>query len=281
VIWSHVEISQNSREVQKPLYHTIAFAMSPRGWATVIFPTNKQKKNDVVKRQNQPRPREPRMSVTHGAYLAIPKSTFPPPFPDHMKCSLGYTQTINLASSATANTYGTQVTVNLNSLFLPVSSGSHQPYYLDQLAVVYNRYRVHAVKVRVVAFSADPTATDVLMCSTLLTSPGVNGTLTGTVNDIATEKPRQVTGIVQPLGSIATSQFNLSATIAELCGLSELEMLANTSDYSALVSASPSRLAQLMIASANDSNAVSKTVRIHLFIDYESEFFEPLLPAQS
>lgn len=221
------------------------------------------------------------MRVSRQDSLRVPPLRFPPPFAEQMRCSLGYTQTINLASSASANVYGTEIDVNLNSVFQPTSTGGHQPFYLDQIALIYKRYRVDAVKVRVVAFSADPTATDVLSLSALLVSPGVSGTLTGAATDVILEKPNQATVLVQPAGSAAVMQIDIRATIADLCGLTRAELTANVSDYSALITASPNRVPLLMLAAANDSNAVSKTVRIHLFVEYDCEFFERIVPAQS
>ena len=211
----------------------------------------------------------------------LPRPSFPDIFPSRRRLPLVYTQTINLASSASASTYGTEVDVNLNSLFLPVSSGSHQPMYFDQLAAIWKRYRVDRLRVRGLCFHADPTATDLLMFTALCVSPGVSATLTGSTIDVVNEKPNCYSAVVQPLGDMACNRFEFELDCAKLCGLTRQQYMMEVDQYSALISASPARMPLMMIASANDSNAVSKTIRVHLTFEYDCEFFERLVPAQS
>lgn len=203
------------------------------------------------------------------------------PFPVRKRCTLHYVQIVSLATSASANTYGTQLDINTNSLFLPTTGvgSAHQPLYFDQLTPLYSRYRVDAINVKIKFALIDSGQTNSVVCTALAAAPNVSSTLTGSTLDVVEEKPFCF-NCELTTGSKAEGSFQQRCPMTMLTGLTPRQLLANGEDYSALVSASPARIPLLMVAVANyTAAAVNVKCTIELF--YECEFWDRKIPAQS
>ncbi len=75
------------------------------------------------------------------------RSIQPTPFPKLLRTKLQYSESIHVNPGALLHLYEW----NVNSLFDPNRTATgHQPMYRDQLAVIYNRYRVRAIKWRMI-----------------------------------------------------------------------------------------------------------------------------------
>lgn len=193
--------------------------------------------------------------------------------------TIDYVQNFTLGSSATAHTYGTSLDVRLNSLFAPTSSGGHQPYFFDQFALIYNRYRVSHFRAVLLAV---PVTDGILYEVTgLITSPAVSSTISGATTDVVLEKMFVESAKIATGGSIASCRLIWDGAISSYCGITSEQLRANTGDYSALMSASPARVPLLQLAVANLSTNAAQNVRCTFGITYRVTFFEPLVPAQS
>ena len=86
--------------------------------------------------------------------------------------------------------------LRVNSMFDPNQTGvGRQPYGRDQLAALYNRYRVIAVKARLI--SGNPDANTPVRLTALFS----NDVLTITSGDVATEQPRAKSVLQIPNGA--------------------------------------------------------------------------------
>jgi hypothetical protein len=205
--------------------------------------------------------------------------TFRDPIRPRLSAMLRYVQNFSLGTSATAHTYGSSLDFKLNSLFNPTSSGGHQPFYFDQMALFYNRYRVNRVRVVVVAVPLTDGTT--YEFSGILTSPAVSSTIAGATTDVVLEKPMVQSVKLQTAGSMGSGRLVWDIQLHVAVGTTAKEYSSNTSDYSALFSASPARVPLLQLAAANISAAAAQNVRCTAEVTYYAEFFERLVPSQS
>lgn len=87
------------------------------------------------KRAYRPRRRKVRRSRP-----TISKALMPTPFPMRMFTKLGYHQNTNRAPAALIDEFQ----YRMNSIYDPdYTTGGHQPMFHDELAAIYDRYRVH------------------------------------------------------------------------------------------------------------------------------------------
>jgi len=203
----------------------------------------------------------------------------PMPFPPTRKAVLSYTQSISIATSATANTYGTAFGVNVNSLFLPTSTGGHQPLYFDQFAALYARYKVERTRVQIVAIPID--STSIYELSTLLLRPSDSGTLGGSTVDVVMEKEWMQSVKLSNQGNLGPGKLHWDIDMAKACAVTKKQFAADVEDYAALTSASPARKPLLEIAATNVSANAAINVRVTVCVFFTVEFFDLITVAQS
>jgi len=147
------------------------------------------------------------------------------------------------------------------------------------MSLFYKRYRVDRTQVRLVAVPVNQT--DIYELSAICTAPGVSATITGSTTDVVMEKPMVQSVKLQGSGAMAAAVmvWDLPTTLST--GLTRLQLEANAEDYSALVSASPALIPLLQVAAANISANAAQAVRITVYIQYEIEFFDRAVVAQS
>lgn len=203
----------------------------------------------------------------------------PDPVPARRFCSLRYCQNVTIGSSATAHTFGTSFDVRLNSLFDPTNSSPHQPFYFDQMATFYYRYRVNRAHVVVEGFPVD--ASDVMELTALMSPPSVGDTIGGATTDIMLEKYQLESVKLQQGGSMASGRLEYDLPMTLATGLTNQQLSNEVETYAALVSAAPAVVPLLQIACANVSQGAAKNVRLTVLVTFDCEFWERKIPSQS
>ncbi len=207
--------------------------------------------------------------------------TVPTIFPARFKTRLAYSETVGTAADGTTSTTtGASVTFNLNSLFLPRSSG-HQPYGFDTLATLYGAYVVTAAYIEVSCNLRTAENIGSAFAHVLLrASGGVDtlGALALAANKVA-EKPLSKTFLLVGNGNRVGADFKMQVKLHALEGLTQAEYLGN-SQYRALVSASPALMPGLQLANSSQGT-VGQAVDWMVRIIYEVEFYDRTVLAQS
>jgi len=155
--------------------------------------------------------------------------------------------------------------MNLNSVFDPNRTGTgHQPYGFDQLAAIYNRYRVIATSYVINCYSGtSPIRFGCLPCND-------NPPNFSNMSELA-ENPRSRFRIQLPNGS--TQTITGKTYIPSLCGRTKAQYMADDR-YQAQTSGSPQELALLFITAQTLADAQVDTT-LAITMEYTVEFFDP------
>lgn len=154
---------------------------------------------------------------------------------------------------------------NLNSLFDPNRvAGGHQPYGFDQLATVYNRYRVISCSYTIKCISSTQTVNLVALPANQAVFPAFAGA--------AMESPRAKFITQNPGGNLKTLWGR--TYIPSLMGRNKSQYMADD-NYQAQVTADPAELAVLNIFTQgiNDS-ATDPACLLSITLEYTAEFFD-------
>lgn len=182
---------------------------------------------------------------------------------------------VDVYSQSLATVTGSNQIMNLNSIFDPDRTGTgHQPYGRDQLAAIYNRYRVLKTQWRI-TFHAELQGFYIVVVPT-------NGNLSTPIVDIlsytaACETPR-ATIRAQGTGANAVvirGQIDLN----DLNGVTKVEYLSDDR-FQAVMTSSPGELLLLNIGTYNPSGStvtVDFSVELEFFVDVH----DPIVLAQS
>jgi hypothetical protein len=193
--------------------------------------------------------------------------------PDRILVTMPYGEMIQRSPASVTDFY----TFRLNSTFDPDLTGvGHQPLGRDQLAgVLYNRYRVHGVRITV-DFSAY-LAANVPVLTYMYLSNGYN---LATITD-ALEQPYCFTKFMGDASYGYSSRQSTSANLWDIWGKTKQEYLADDTTAAAF-GASPSEVISLDIGlgSCNRSTNVSEW-RFAIKIEYLTEWFDRVLIAAS
>jgi hypothetical protein len=216
----------------------------------------------------------------------IRDSRYLDPFPERLRKSLRYGQQLSLSTDTTGptqNKFGTATALVLNSLFAPVSGG-HQPYGFDQLAALYQRYKVTGVDIRLTVEPAlyDAAASNsTQLFAMLVLPPGVSGTIGGSTVDVILEKPLSAHISVTPGSGSNTINIKQHFDVSRYLGVTRAQYNANIEDYQALCTASPARVLTLEFATTNVSTTTAAGLRVTLEADFHAEFFQRTILTQS
>lgn len=182
------------------------------------------------------------------------------PFAQRYIAKLKYSEAYTLS---TLNGY--QQIMNLNSLFDPNRTGvGHQPYGFDQLAAIYNRYRVISCSYVINGYSG--------------TTPIRFGCLpanevppfTSSMSELA-ENPRARFKVQMPNGS--TSTIVGKTYIPSLMGRTKAQYMADDR-FQALMTGSPNELAVLLITGQTLAD-VNTDITVTVTLEFTAEFFDP------
>lgn len=154
--------------------------------------------------------------------------------------------------------------MNLNSLFDPDRTGiGHQPYGFDQLANIYQRYRVISCSYVINAYSGStPIRFACLPCNEI---PPINN-----VSEIC-ENPRARFKLQYPQGSIMTIKG--STYIPSLIGRTKAQYMADDR-FQATTTSSPQELALLFITGQSMADAATD-INLTVTLNYTVEWFDP------
>lgn len=186
------------------------------------------------------------------------------PIPQRYICKLKYADDVY---TTVAGSY----TMNLNSIFDPNrSGGGHQPYGFDQLASLYNRYRVIACGWRVTA----PSSTQTVQLGTL----PANETVSVATFAELKENPRAKYVIQHVGGNVQTVSGKVY--LPSLVGRTKAQYMADDR-YQATVVSDPGELAILNIQASNNGGVGINAQVINILMEYTVEFFDVKPLAQS
>jgi hypothetical protein len=167
---------------------------------------------------------------------------------------------------------------DLGSLYQP-NVTTHQPYCFDTLQTLYRRYRVNAVSIELVFQN---TSTNPMTVLWGIVPPGATYS-TSTNDDMPNlgEKPQfAVKNLLTRDGGYCSHTVRLVLPSHQICGLTKREFEANTEDYSALVSASPSRSAKLVL-NVSSLGTTADVCICACKITYHAELWERIALGQS
>lgn len=172
-----------------------------------------------------------------------------------------YSQVI--ATDATLGSYK----MNLNSIYDPDFSGTgHQPYGFDQLASLYNRYRVISCgyRINLAVVSTGP--------SIMLTAMPSNQNVTAGTGSEIRENPRAKYITQNPGGPSVTLRGK--TYLPSLVGRNKAQYMADDR-YQALVTANPQEEAYLNIQTfAPSTDLPLGSVAVQIVMEYTVEFFD-------
>lgn len=196
--------------------------------------------------------------------------------PDRLVTTLHYHEIVSMSDGA-----GGDQQWNLNSLFDPNRSGTgHQPLGFDQLATLYQRYRVLKASWKV-------QCTNVFgpIIPLIAVVPTNNTTSLATTIDTACELPysqnKLMGGQYTAAGSTAQpATIKGSCSLAKIYGCTESE-LKGSDRYQALVSADPSETAILHCVFNEIAGGVDGAVTFCVDIFYTVEMFDRIQLAAS
>jgi hypothetical protein len=192
-------------------------------------------------------------------------------FDPHKYMTLKYT---TLITNSLPTGTGAQQTMNLNSIFDPDRTGAgHQPLYFDQVAAIYNRYRVLKARWKITfAPATNPVYALVVPVNGLLST----AITTAATFETACENPRS------RFSTVGTSvPYKISGAIAlnNLNGCAITEYLADDR-FEAVVTTSPSEVITLVIGLYNP-NGVTVAINQSIEIIYCVDLHDPISVAGS
>ncbi len=207
-----------------------------------------------------------------GGYSAFdkPSITFIDP---HRYCTLKYTELISLSM---ATTVGNSQIMRLNSIFDPNNAvGGHQPYGYDQLAALYNRYRVLKTRWKI-TFGNQAGSYDLVVVP-------INGALaTAITTSLSFETACEVPYAqqrVQGGGGAPTVIVNGKIDLNKLGGVKLSEYL-DDDRFEAQIGANPAEVINLVIGTYNPTaSTVVATFTVELW--YEVDLHDPISLAGS
>ncbi len=189
--------------------------------------------------------------------------TLPLGVPDSQRHQLTYADVIHLAPGASIAQY----TFRGNSVYDPdFTSTGHQPYYRDQLAALYTRYRVYGSMIRVSAMNE---AVESGLQISLIPNTAVYS-MTGGAYPL--EFPHAKSLKLLGVGGINTVTGYHRMTTRQLLGLRPREVLDQ--DYSALIGAQPSSEWYWMVVAQDISPAINVATTMQITITYDVEFYD-------
>lgn len=171
------------------------------------------------------------------------------------------------AESITTDATG-QFQFRLNSVFDPNLTGvGHQPYAFDNLATLYNRYRVVSCGWRLQQPSRTDGSSVIIACL-----PNNDTSISWPDFGVMAENPRTKYVTNNPGAPVAT--LSGKSYLPRLMGRSRAQYMADD-NYQSIVTTNPSENAILYIASfAAQTGVALPSVPINVVLEYTVEFFD-------
>lgn len=214
----------------------------------------------MARRRRQMR-RNNRRGLSSRALTTVNRSL--QPFPNRYICKMKY------STNVTTDAVTGQYVFNLNSLYDPDRTGiGHQPYGYDNLALLYNRYRVISCGWRIV----QPAGGFQGPATMIAAIPNNDLSIVYVDAGQMCENPRTKYVIQNPGGAI--TPLKGKSYIPTLVGRTKAQYMADD-HYQSVVTTSPIELALLYVQSFSPSSgAVAPGVAIQVVLEYTVEFFD-------
>lgn len=178
------------------------------------------------------------------------------PIPSRYICKMKYSE--NVTTDLTG-----QYIFNLNSIYDPNRTGfGHQSYGFDNLALLYNKYRVISCGWRI----SSPTAS----YRQIGCIPSNDSGITWTINDLK-ENPRAKYIVQSTGGGIMT--LSGKSYLPALMGRTKAQYMADDK-YAATVIASPDELALLYIVTATNSGDPEPGAQVQVLLEFTVEWYD-------
>jgi len=182
--------------------------------------------------------------------------------PDRVRTTLTYADIIAISPGSHVGQY----TFRGNSVYDPdYTSTGHQPYYRDQLAALYSRYRVYSSSIKV-SIVNEQVATALQV--TVIPASDITAFTSSTY---PLEYPYAKGARLLGVGAIFTSTVKHEMSTQEILGLRAREVLDQ--DYAALVGAQPSSEWYWQIV-AQDLSAQNVATSLQVVLKYDVEFYD-------
>jgi len=189
--------------------------------------------------------------------------------PNSTRGKLTYADVIHIAPASATGQY----TFRGNSVFDPdYTSTGHQPYYRDQLAAIYGRYRVYGSKISISAVNEQVGSA---LQVTVIPSSEI---ITFTGSTYPPEYPYARKLRLLGVGGIMTAEAASSMRTQTVLGLEKREVLDQ--DYSALVGSQPASEWYWLIV-AQDLSAQNVACSLQVTIVYDVEFYDRTIVSPS
>lgn len=199
------------------------------------------------------------------------------PFPPTVRRKLRYADLHNDLQTGTAGIFGTQAVYRLNSLFDPYFTGSgHQPYGFDQIAALYNRYRVDRVSFKITFTNPSLGANINCACSI---APDTTSYLSARDPSVPREWPNAMNAVLSYEGS-RTATIQGSIDLHTLCGVPKVKYLSDDR-YQGTAATDPSQIAYINIALSGVNGTAANFASTFVELEYEAVFFERITVAAS
>ncbi len=186
--------------------------------------------------------------------------------PDAAVVRLPYVHRIALFSHNTnAWMVGNVENVRVNNAYEPINS-THQPYGWDQASALYRRYKVLGFKMTVTAYNMNATKPVHLIMRPVPVNENKN--IQDTYLETCLEWPSIVDIPVAAAGG-PMARRTMSVNIPKLLGITKEQYLADTSRFSADVTAAPQyAYVQLGVAGSDSAAYADVTVRVEYIVQF-------------
>lgn len=193
-------------------------------------------------------------------------------------CKLTYTAYSGLQTNI-VGAISTWFGMNLNSIFSPENAGTGaQPYYHDQMALLYNRYKVNGCKVDIVF--QNPSEDGMQVVAAIQPSVGLTSYVGLTVQAVQ-ERPMTVCRAMSNTGEQVT-RISQYFSIGQVEGLSPIQFKSANSDvYCANLGSNPTAMPTLWVGCSSNNGTSGATVQCNITITYYVRLYERIQQARS
>lgn len=183
-----------------------------------------------------------------------------------------------LTSSTLKGYYGSTPTqVQINCLTTPVVNGTRSVQGLDQLASIYNLYKVSACRARMRFFNPSQ---DGLMIGYRYMPSTESDDIAGEYIGDAGAKKWTYSCLINDSGSQVVRR-NAYAKVDKIQGLNPVQFKSDTSDYMSLTTSDPTKKPKISICVANTADTTAATCEVELRLTYYCMFTERVVLAVS
>lgn len=218
--------------------------------------------------RRRPARRWKRKGVRRGGQRTTTTNVSLQPFASRYICKMKYTESINNIGGPAGSGYG-NYQFSLNSVFDPNATGvGHQPYGMDQLTALYNRYRVVSCRYVISGVVLNGTTEANGIIGVLPANEGK--TVSGGINEFQ-ENPRSKY-LHQFVGNEKVLKGNVY--LPALVGRTKAQYMADDR-YQALTTASPVEAAILNVYFGFlDGTIATASCDLVVTLEYTVEFFD-------